>query len=143
MQRLHFNDVSFEVPPGWSDNSVVTLAGRDSKRFAPNVVVTREAGVEGELAAYAKDQVPAIAKATKKHELISEREETIAGQQGFVLEHRFITPERAKVRQLQYFVRSGGDVVVMSLTCAEQEVKGRANMLQRMAASLSIEDRPA
>lgn len=140
VQRLQFNDVSFELPPGWQDKSVVTLAGRDSKRFAPNVVVTREAGVDKGLAEYAREQVPSIAKATKKHELLSERVETIAGQEGFVLEHRFITPERAKVRQLQYFVRSGGDVVVVSLTCAEQEVKGRANMLKRMAESLSIED---
>ncbi len=139
MERLRFNDLSFAVPSEWRNETVVTLAGRDSKQFAPNVVVTREAGVEEPVADYAKRQVPDIKRATKKHELVSEREETIAGQRAYVLEHRFMTQERVRVRQLQYFVRGPDGVIVMSLTVAEQEVKGRANLLRRMAASLTVE----
>lgn len=126
------------MPADWTDSSVVTLAGRDAKTFAPNIVVTR-AMSDAALADYAKSQLPDIKAATKKHKLVSENEERIAGQDAYVLEHSFQTPERTKVRQLQYFVRSGADVVVLSLTCAESELRGRAEMMKRVAASFVVE----
>lgn len=139
MRRFRFNELSFEAPSDWMDLSVVTLTGTDSSRFQPNLVITREDAPAGSLKDYAKRQLPEIKKQVKAHKLISEREETIAGREGYVLEHQLTTPEKQVVRQLQYFVRSGDELVVMSLTCAEPELAMRAPILNKIAESLRIE----
>jgi hypothetical protein len=139
MRRFRFNELSFEAPSDWMDLSVVTLTGTDSSRFQPNLVITREDAPAGSLKDYAKRQLPEIKKQVKTHKLISEREELIAGREGYVLEHQLTTPERQVVRQLQYFVRSGDELVVMSLTCSEPELSMRAPILNKIAESLRIE----
>ena len=139
MRRFRFNELSFEAPSDWMDLSIVTLTGTDSARFQPNLVITREDAPAGTLKDYAKRQLPEIKKQVKIHKLISEREEQIAGRDGYVLEHQMTTPERQVVRLLQYFVRSGDEVVVMSLTCAEPELALRAPVLSKIAESLRIE----
>jgi hypothetical protein len=139
MRRFRFNDLSFEAPSDWMDLSVVTLAGTGSSRFQPNLVITREEAPAGALKDFAHRQLPEIKRQVKGHKLVSAREQKIAGQDAYVLEHQLLTPERQTVRQLQYFVRSGGDVVVMSLTCAEPELAQRAPILTKIAESLRIE----
>lgn len=139
MRRFRFNELSFEAPSDWMDLSIVTLTGTDSARFQPNLVITREDAPAGTLKDYAKRQLPEIKKQVKNHKLLSEREEPIAGRDGYVLEHQMVTPERQIVRLLQYFVRSGDEVVVMSLTCAEPELALRAPVLSKIAESLRIE----
>jgi hypothetical protein len=139
MRRFRFNELSFEAPSEWMDLSVITLTGTDSSRFQPNLVITREDAPAGSLKDFAKRQLPEIKRQVKTHKLVSEREEQIAGREGYVLEHQMLTPERHTVRQLQYFVRSGEEVVVMSLTCAEPELPMRAPMLAKIAESLKIE----
>src|SRR5688572_24174045 len=116
MRRFRFNELSFEAPSDWMDLSVVTLTATDSARFQPNLVITREDAPAGSLKDYARRQLPDIKRQVKMHKLVSEREESIAGRDGYVLEHQMLTPEKQTVRQLQYFVRSGAEVVVMSLT---------------------------
>jgi hypothetical protein len=120
------------------DLSIITLAGSDSKTFQPNIVITREDAPAGSLKAYAHSQISDVKRQVKSHELVAERAEEIGGSEGYVLEHRMRTPEGHAVRQLQYFVKSGSDVVVISLTCAEQELKIRKRMLDGIAASMRI-----
>lgn len=139
MRRVRFNELSFEAPSDWMDLSVITLTGTDSARFQPNLVITREEAPAGSLRDFARRQLPDIKKQVKLHKLVSEREETIAGREGYVLEHQMTTPEKQVVRQLQYFVRSGNEVVVMSLTCADAELAQRSGVLAKIAESLKIE----
>lgn len=139
MRRFRFNELSFEAPPEWVDLSVVTFSGSDSARFQPNLVITREEAPSSSLREHARRQLPAIKRQVKNHRLISEREEVIAGREGYVLEHQLVTPERQTVRQLQYFVRSGNEVVIMALTCAEPELAIRAPVLTQIAESLRFE----
>lgn len=139
MRRFRFNELSFDAPSDWLDLSVVTLTGTDSSRFQPNLVITREDAPAGSLKDYARRQIPEIKKQVKNHKLISEREEQIAGREGYVLEHQLTTPEKQVVHQLQYFVRSKDEVVVLSLTCSELELSMRAPVLNKIAESLRIE----
>lgn len=139
MRRFRFNELSFDAPSDWVDLSVVTLTGTDSSRFQPNLVITREDAPAGSLKEYARRQIPDIKKQVKSHKLISEREEQIAGREGYVLEHQLTTPEKQVVHQLQYFVRSKEEVVVLSLTCSELELSARAPILNKIAESLRIE----
>jgi hypothetical protein len=120
------------------DLSIITLAGSDSTTFQPNIVITREDAPAGSLKAYAHSQIGDVKRQVKSHELVGERAEKLGGAEGYVLEHRMRTPEGHAVRQLQYFVKSGGDVVVISLTCAEQELKVRRRMLDGIVASMRI-----
>ena len=138
MRRFQFNDVSFEAPADWMDLSIITLAGSDSKTFQTNIVITREDAPAGSLKAYAHSQIGDVKRQVKSHELVGERAEKIGSTEGYVLEHRMRTPDGHSVRQLQYFVKSGSDVVVISLTCAEQELKVRRQMLEGIVASMRI-----
>jgi len=138
MRRFQFNDVSFEAPSDWMDLSIITLAGSDSKTFQPNIVITREDAPAGSLKAYAHSQISDVKRQVKSHELVGERSERIGASDGYVLEHRMRTPDGHAVRQLQYFVKSGSDVVVVSLTCAEQELKLRKKMLDGIVSSMRI-----
>jgi hypothetical protein len=79
-----------------------------------------------------------VKRQVKSHELVGERAEKIGIADAYVLEHRMRTPDGHSVRQLQYFVKSGSDVVVISLTCAEQELKVRRQMLDGIVASMRI-----
>ena len=138
MRRFQFNDVSFEAPSDWMDLSIITLAGSDSKTFQPNIVITREDAPAGSLKAYAHSQIGDVKRQVKSHELVGERQEQIGSAEGYVLEHRMRTPDGHAVRQLQYFAKSGSDVVVISLTCAEQELSARRQILDGIVRSMRI-----
>lgn len=139
MRRFQFNDVSFEAPSDWMDLSIITLAGSDSSTFQPNIVITREDAPASGLKSFARSQIPDVKRQVKSHKLVAEKRETIAGTDGYSLEHRMVTPEGHAVRQLQYFVQSGDDVVVISLTCAEKELSVRRPILTNIVGSLRIE----
>ena len=138
MRRFQFNDVSFEAPSDWMDLSIITLAGSDSSTFQPSIVITREDAPAAGLKAFAHSQIADVKRQVKSHSLVGERAETIGGTDGYVLEHRMLTPDGHAVRQLQYFVKSESDVVVVSLTCAEKELKTRKQLLDGIVASLRV-----
>lgn len=139
MRRFQFNDLSFEAPAEWMDLSVITLAGRDSASFAPNLVITREDAPKGSLERYAKRQVKDIKRQVSGHRLLSAKAKQLAGTEAYVLEHQLVTPDKQQVHQLQYFVKSDGDVIIMSLTCDAAELRARRSMLDRIAESFRLE----
>ncbi len=138
MQRKRYGDVSFEVPDDWVDFSVVTLAGGDSKKFAPSITVTRQESMGGDLGAEAKRQLKDIKRQFKGHKLIADSAQTLGKVQAYLLEHQMMSPERVRVRQLQYFFRSGEDLVVVSLACAESEMQTRRPRFEEIAASFVL-----
>lgn len=138
MRRFQFNDVSFEAPSEWMDLSIITLAGSDSSTFQPNIVITRE-DAPASLEAYAKAQIADVKRQVKSHQLISGKLEKVAGNDGYMLEHKMTTPEGHAVRQLQYFAKAGKDVVVVSLTCAEKELSVRRKTLTSIVESLRFD----
>ena len=135
MQRVRYGDLSFEVPEEWVDFSVITLAGGDSHRFAPSVTVTRQEPSSASLAAEAKRALKDIKRQFKGHKLLAERSARIQDTEAYVLEHQVSSPERVRVRQLQYFFRSGEDLVVVSLACAEAEYEARRSTFDAIAGS--------
>lgn len=139
MRRVRYGDVSFEVPETWIDLSVVTLAGGDSSRFAPNVTVTRQELGSGNLAAEAKRQLKDIKRQFKNHKLLAEGEAKLGAAPAYRLEHQVLSPERVRVRQVQYFFASGPDLVVVSLSCADAEYEKRKSTFEAMAASFALE----
>lgn len=135
---MRYGDVSFDVPEDWVDLSVVTLAGGDSRRFAPNVTVTRQDASGVALAAEAKRQLKDIKRQFKGHKLVAEGEAKVGALEAYRLEHQVISPEKVRVRQVQYFFRSGGDLVVVSFACADAEYEARKSSFESMAASFAV-----
>lgn len=135
---MRYGDVSFEVPEEWVDFSVVTLAGGDSKKFAPSITVTRQEALSPSLAAEAKRQLKDIKRQFKGHKLLGEKDTTLGQTQAYLLEHQVLSPERVRVRQLQYFFRSGEDLVVVTLSCADSELEARRPAFEAMAASFTV-----
>lgn len=140
MQRVRYGNVSFEVPEAWVDFSVVTLAGGDSKTFAPSVTVTRQESVGGDLGAEAKRQLKDIKRQFKGHKLLGDTAVKLGGIDAYLLEHQMLSPERVRVRQMQYFFRIGDDLVVVSLACAQPEMEDRKASFEAIAASFVVHD---
>lgn len=137
MRRYCFNDVAFSAPDDWLDLSIVTLA-RPGGSFAPSVVVSREDAPEQPLDAYARAQLPEIRRTVKKHELVAQNALLVAGREAYLLEHRFVTPEKVVARQSQYFIRAGQELLILSLTCAETELSTQTPLFERVVASFQI-----
>jgi hypothetical protein len=135
---VRHGELSFQVPEGWVDFSVITLAGGDSTKFAPSVTVTRQEAAAGSLKEQAHRQLKDIKKTFKGHKLVAEGEARLGEAQAYLLEHQMISPERVRVRQLQYFFTSGPDLVVVSLACADEELPARRPTLEAMAASFVV-----
>lgn len=136
---MRYSDVSFEVPEAWIDLSVISLAGSDSKKFAPNLSLTRQDFGGGSLAAEAKKQLKDIKRQFKNHKLLAEGEAKVGDRPAYRLEHQVLSPERVRVRQVQYFFVSGRDLVVVSFSCADSEYEDRKKTFDAMAASFALE----
>lgn len=139
MKKVRYGGVAFDVPEAWVDFSVVTLAGADSNKFAPNITVTRQEAGRGELAAEAKRQLKDIKRQFKGHKLVGEGPATLGRTEAYRLEHQVLSPEKIRVRQLQYFVRQGDDLVVVSLSCAESELEARRPVFESIAQSFAVD----
>ena len=139
MRRVRYGDLSFEVPDAWVDFSVITLAGGDSQRFAPSITITRQEKLTGDLATEARRQLKDIKRQFKGHKLLGEGETTLGGAPSYRLEHQVLSPEKVRVRQLQYFFALGEDLVVVSFSCAESELEARRPTFEAMAASFVVQ----
>lgn len=138
VRRVRYGDLSFQVPEAWVDFSIVTLAGGDSTKFAPSVTVTRQERTAGSLKDQAHRQLKDIRRQFKGHKLVAEGEQTLGEVPAYRLEHQMLSPERVRVRQLQYFFERGEDLVVVSLACADDELAARRPQLEAMANSFVI-----
>jgi len=138
MKRYTFHDVSFEAPSTWTDLSVVTLAGEDSRTFQPTLVITRDDAPKGDLKRYAQSQAVEIKKVSKGATLVSEGAVEVGGKKGYLMEYRLFSPEKIAVLQKQYFVISGKEVVVISLASAEKEAEKRKDTFKKIVRSLKM-----
>lgn len=136
-RRYAFNRVHFDAPAGWTDLSIVTLAG-PSAVMAPTVVLTRD-DAQGGPEAYARRQLPDLKKQLKAFTLQHEGPCELAGRAAYRLEQSFTTPERQRAHQEQYFLLHGGEMLVLTLTCAESERSLHQPLFDRVKSSLALE----
>jgi len=136
-RRYAFNRVHFDAPVGWIDLSIVTLAG-PSKVLAPTVVLTRD-DAQGSPEAYAKRQLPDLKKQLKAFVLEHENPCEVAGRPAYRLAQLFTTPEKQRAHQQQYFLIHHGEMLVLTLTCAESERSLHQPLFDRVKSSLVLE----
>ena len=137
---MRHGDLSFFVPEAWVDFSVITLAGGGSAKFAPSVTVTRQEASAGSLKDQAHRQLKDIRRQFKGHKLLAEGEARLGEVPAYRLEHQVVSPERVRVRQVQYFFANGQDLVVVSLACADEELGAHEATFEAMAASFVVHE---
>lgn len=136
-RRYVFNRVHFDAPVGWTDLSIVTLAG-PSPVLAPTVVLTTD-DASGSPETYAKRQLPDLKKQLKGFVLEAEGPCVVAGQAAYRLEQHFTTPEKQRAHQEQIFLIHQGEMLVLTLTCAESERSLHQPLFDRVKSSLVLE----
>lgn len=136
-RRYVFNRVHFDAPVGWTDLSIVTLAGA-SPVLAPTVVLTKD-DAQGTAEAYAKRQLPDLKKQLKGFVLAHEGPCVLAGQPAYRLEQHFTTPEKQRAHQEQIFLVHRGEMLVLTLTCAESERSLQQPLFESVKSSLVLE----
>ena len=140
MRSLRYGELGLTAPERWVDVSVVTLVAPDAGGYAPNVVLTRESAPKKQaIDACARAHLVHLKRAMNQHELVAEDEVEIDGAPAHRFEHRFVSDEKVEVHQLQYFFFTGGDVAVLSLTCAAGTLARHRPLFESIAASVRRE----
>ncbi len=138
-QQLRFHDVQVTVPSSWIDVSIVSLAGTDSRVFQPSLVIAREEAPGGKLSAFAKSQVSDFSRQVRNHKLVGQKDIKLGDKDAHVLEHNFASPDGVEVFQKQYFVISGPELIVLSVSCALAEYSQRKAQLEQLIKSIKID----
>lgn len=135
------NGFAVELPKGWDDRSLITLAAPTSANgFAPNVVVTREripANVSIE--AYAQAQRTAMKEEVPALEILDERATTINGAPAFQRLQRF-TMEGQQLQQAQTYVLAQGLVFVITGTAAIADFDNQIPAFRQIIESFRLFD---
>lgn len=131
--RYRFRDLSFDVPEGLVDQSMVVLVDEDSLA----VTVAREAR-GGSLKAYVDDAVNELMGSVSGFALEHREERTVAGQPAVVLQQSAVTPEGQPVAQRQAYLEVGAEVVVVTATCPAPQAGRAAAVFDGLLASLQL-----
>lgn len=131
--RYLFRDLSFEVPDGLADQSMVVLV--DDERAA--LTLAREPK-DGPLKRYVDEAVTELDASMTAYKLISREERTVAGRPSVVLAQSAVSPEGRAVTQRQAYVEAGTDVVVLTITSPSEHAKHGEALFDRVLGTLKI-----
>lgn len=113
------NGFIVDLPAGWDDRTLITLAGPvGASSFIANVVVTRErVPAQTAIEDYAQAQLTAMKEEMPTLEILDERATKLNGVPAFQRLQRF-TIEGQQLQQAQTFLLAGGLIFVVTGTAA-------------------------
>jgi hypothetical protein len=140
--RLRYNNVEITVPPDWIDHSIVHLTSPEEKAIAARASVIITADTSGsestDLSTYVTAQRDGLQRGAKSYTAIRLEPVEIGGDPGMLLEHAFDSPDRVRVRQLQYYVMKGRVVHTLSITHLEEAFERDREGLLEIARSFLV-----
>lgn len=138
MAKFEDGKVSFEIPAGWEDRSIISFAMKaDPKRpFTPNVVMTRDSGEPNDtLSSYANRQLTGLAKKLDGMNLIDRIESTIGGRNAITI-HFTWKGTVGEIEQRLVIVKTGRVFTQFTTTCAQEDARATAPAFERVIASV-------
>lgn len=136
--RYLFRELSFDVPEGLVDQSMVVLVNEESLALT----VAREARAfesgPANLKAYVDDAVKELSGSVQGYGIEKREERTVAGKQAIVLSQSALTPEGQAVAQRQAYIDVKGDVVVVTATAPKNDAAKAADIFEKMLASFKV-----
>lgn len=136
--RYLFRDLSFDVPEGLVDQSMVVLVDEDSLALT----VAREANAfdngVASLKAYVDEAIKELSGSVTGYGLEKREDRTVNGKSAIVLVQTAMTPEGQPVAQQQAYLDLAGDVVVVTATAPKKDAAKAAAVFDKMLASLKV-----
>lgn len=136
--RYLFRDLSFDVPEGLIDQSMVVLVNEESLA----ITVAREARAfesgTANLKAYVDEAIKELQGSVSGYGLEKREDRTVGGKPAIVLTHSALTPEGQPVSQRQAYVDVKPDVVVITATAPKKDAAKGAEAFDKLLTSLKI-----
>lgn len=136
--RYQFRELSFDVPDGLVDQSMVVLVNEESLALT---VAREERAFEGSgtstLKAYVDEAIKELQGSVSGYSLEKREERTVSGKSAVVLVQGATTPEGAPVAQRQAYIDIKGDVVVVTATAPRKDGAKAGEIFERVLASLT------
>ena len=134
-----WRDLRFSVPPGWRDDTLVTLTAPGA---GLNLTVSRDV-LAGDLLAWARAQENALAaQRPAGYRAVSLEKVVIGDHAAVVAERELGDGNKAPLVQRQAFVSVGGEVVIVTATARRAERAAAAAAVDGVVSSLVIGARP-
>ncbi len=141
MARYDNRDVSFEVPEGWEDASVISfrVPGSPAGKLDANVTLMRSdtRPMSTPLATYAMQQVTTLASALPKFELVSQRDVMFGGLHAVEVLYSWSTPDGGVTQRITLFDR-GAHTWTFTATARRAEFEGAKPHFDRIASTLQF-----
>jgi hypothetical protein len=122
VRKLNHHDLGIGFPPGWLDDSVVSLTGPPREGYSPSITITREE-LESEISAaeYAANQLRELEEGAVGIEYRLHGDEPFPLPIAGVTAHRrlqafFIAEMGLEVMQMQVYVVKGFEAVTITCT---------------------------
>ena len=136
--RYLFRDLSFDVPEGLVDQSMVVLVNEES--LALTVAREERAFESGTptLKAYVDEAIKELQGSVTGYGLEKREDRTVNGKSAIVLLQTALTPEGQAVSQRQAYVDLKPDVVVVTATAPKKDAAKGGEAFEKLLASLKV-----
>lgn len=136
--RYLFRDLSFDVPEGLVDQSMVVLVNEES--LALTVAREERAFESGtpNLKAYVDEAIKELQGSVSGYGLEKREDRTVNGKSAIVLVQSALTPEGQSVSQRQAYLDMKPDVVVVTATAPKKDAAKGGEIFEKLLASLKV-----
>lgn len=132
--RYRIRELSFEVPEGLVDQSMVVLVDEDSLALT----VARE-GRRTSLEAYVDEAIAELTGSVAGFALEDREARTVGKRPAVLLRQSAMTPEGQPVAQRQAYVEVGSDVVVVTATAPTAHAARASAAFDTLLSSLQVD----
>ena len=138
MAQYIWTDLSFKIPSGMSDQTVVTLMDdEDNPSF--NLTVTQEPVPPNfSLHAYVADQVTTLGEELTGYAFVAKTERKVGSFDAQVVEQTAEGDDGAKLYQHQAYIHAKDRVIVASATASKEGKPAAASALNALLDSLKV-----
>lgn len=136
--RYLFRDLSFDVPEGLVDQSMVVLVNEESLALTVAREVRAFSGGITSLKDYVDEAIKELQGSVTGYALQQREERTVNGKSALVLVQAATTPEGQAVAQRQAYLDVAGDIVVVTVTAPKKDAAKAAEVFDRLLTSMKV-----
>jgi hypothetical protein len=143
MEAYEGKEVTFAVPDGWSDRSVVAFSpAQKSNTAGPSIVLTREALKKGDtLRTFAGRQMTELAKGLEHFTMRETRDMTVGGTTAHQYEFTWVGPNGPFFQQMT-FAQCGQTVLLFTGTAPQSDAERLRKVFDKALASAKLHEPP-
>jgi hypothetical protein len=136
--EIRHNKIRTSLPPGWSDNTMITLIAPIKSKFAVNIVITKhDVPVTQDVAAFAREQSDQMRQTLAKFDILDSRAVVIKNFKGYQQLHRFQTATHT-LQQAQTLLHAGPTMYVITGTAPVEEFDSHISSFREIVDNFDI-----